>query len=425
MGSYCTIEFDGWEVCSSKAVVPDSFAALFLEKDRDLRPAVGSDEEGEPWFNYRYTATRSTILRRMSILGATQVSAAKAFDSWLKSERETWEEYRSEGWGIETADALANLSLEEWTRRVPDILASQYDTHEREPADEIDKRMRDLNDSWLWFAGYGSLLSLRALLDACPEVQTVTLDMSDLVGNGYYGPDRPLDLEARRYAVSAHQPLAPTMILAEGSSDIRVLKKALEMLHPDLVDYFSFFNHSDLNVDGGATYLVKFLKAFAAANMPLQLMAIFDNDTIGRQAFQQAQALNLPPNMVLTTLPDSELARNYPTVGPQGAHFMDVNGKAAGIEIYLGERSLKRGEELRPVRWTGFVNSANAYQGEVEGKNDVLEAFMQSTENIKDPSEASERYKDLARVWDHLIALVETNSEAALTADWQQRQYDL
>jgi hypothetical protein len=46
-------------------------------------------------------------------------------------------------------------------------------------------------------------------------------------------------------------------------------------------DYFSFFNHAELSVDGGAVYLVKFLKAFAAARAPLRIVAVFDNDTAG------------------------------------------------------------------------------------------------------------------------------------------------
>lgn len=37
-------------------------------------------------------------------------------------------------------------------------------------------------------------------------------------------------------------------------------------------------------VDGGTAYLVKFLKAFAAARAPFQMSGVFDNDTTGIQA---------------------------------------------------------------------------------------------------------------------------------------------
>src|SRR5438477_11519920 len=110
------------------------------------------------------------------------------------------------------------------------------------------------------------------------------------------------------------------MVLAEGSSDIRVLQRALAILFPERKDYFSFFDHAELSVDGGAAYLVKFLKAFAAARAPMRIVAIFDNDTVGVQAFRQVNALKLPKHMIVLRLPDIELARAYPTIGPQGRH---------------------------------------------------------------------------------------------------------
>jgi hypothetical protein len=49
-----------------------------------------------------------------------------------------------------------------------------------DPIDVIDKHMREGEDSWLWFDGYGSLIGMRA----CTDVKAVTLDISDLVGGG-------------------------------------------------------------------------------------------------------------------------------------------------------------------------------------------------------------------------------------------------
>jgi hypothetical protein len=89
------------------------------------------------------------------------------------------------------------------------------------------------------------------------------------------------------------RPLAPTVVLAEGSSDIRILQRSLAVLFPERQDYFAFFNHAELSVDGGTAYLVKFLKAFAAARAPFRMIAVFDNDTAGIQAFRQASALGL------------------------------------------------------------------------------------------------------------------------------------
>jgi hypothetical protein len=425
MGSYCSITFDAMEVCVSKSIVPDDFAALFQEADRDPQPPPDEhdDEDGDRP-RYRYTATRETILRRLSLLGATCEAAEMTFQLWLKELRESWIDHASKGWGQETAQACKQLSLEEWRRRVPEVLATRYNegAFDRKPTDEIDRQLRNHDEGWLWFDGYGSPLSLRALLDACKDVQAVTLDMTDLANSGYYESERPLEIEARRNVFMTYNPLTPTLILAEGSSDIAVLRASLPVLHPELTDYFSFFNHTELSVDGGAAYLVKFLKAFAAAKMTTRMIAVFDNDAVGNQAFKQANALALPPNIVVTCLPECETANQYPTIGPQGRHEMNVNGLAAGIEMYLGKTALMHNGQLRPVRWTGYVQGANAYQGEVEGKAEVLKAFLAQISAAVPSSTARDTFADLSKVWEHLIDLVESAAEASYLRNWAQLQ---
>jgi hypothetical protein len=65
--------------------------------------------------------------------------------------------------------------------RAPEVLATLY-TRE-EATDEIDRRMRDRDgEGRLWFDGYGSLMSLRALLDACADVRHV---ITALIGGGW------------------------------------------------------------------------------------------------------------------------------------------------------------------------------------------------------------------------------------------------
>ena len=77
---------------------------------------------------------------------------------------------------------------------------------------------------------------------------------------------------------------------------------------------------------------------------------------------------------------------------------MDVNGKAASLELYLGRAALTRGHELRPVRWTGFVQEAHGYQGEVEEKNKIVEAFIEGLGGHNSLS-ARSAYPELVNVW--------------------------
>ena len=157
---------------------------------------------------------------------------------------------------------------------------------------------------------------------------------------------------------------------------------------------------------------MKFLKAFAAARAPFRIVAVFDNDAIGALASRQAEALNLPKNFAVLRFPDVELAKNYPTVNSQGRHRTDVNGKAASIELYLGRAALTSGRELRPVRWTGYVQEARAYQGEVEDKGKVVEAFIESLGGHNTLT-ARSAYPELVTVWRAIFEAVSVCAEDA------------
>jgi hypothetical protein len=416
MGSYCGISFDRLSVFDARSYVPDDWASLFQESDRrtEMRRYDEDDEDEEPALFVEYVASRPTILRRLALLGYTEEAAKIAFNLWLEGERETWNYYVKE-WkcGPEDSTAaiatgLGRMDWESWKEHAQAALATRFDFDKRDDEkDPLTSKFYDLDDSYLYIDGYGSLMSLRVLLDACPKVKQVRLDVSDVISSGYYQEDSRVIEDARNNAPHQLDPLAPTVILGEGSTDLLVLRLALEALHPELVDYFSFFNHSELSVDGGANYLVKFLKAFAAARATSRMLAIFDNDAAGVQAFEAARRLKLPPNIMVTRLPDSEIARAYPTIGPSGAVIMDVNGQAAGIELYLGRRSLSKKGKLLPVRWGGYIQAAGKYQGEVEDKAAVLEAFTRRVTSLKRRATIQREFADLALVWQHIFDVVE------------------
>jgi len=406
MGSYCSLKFDDLEILSSKSVVPDNLIALFQEADRVVRK-VAFDEGEPPEADIVYEAPRETVLMRLSLLGFTEASVRAKFSDWLDEERVRWNEYLAEGrvWAADTARAISGFDYEVWRERAPEVLRSQLDGDQ--PKDEIDRQMRD-EEGWLHFDGLGSLASLRAMLEALPDVTKVTLNISDLVFSGYIDENAPICARRREEESAEPRSLAPTVILAEGSSDIRILEQSLKALYPEMQDYFSFFDHVELNVDGGASYLVKFLKAFAAARAPIRVAALFDNDTAGLQAYRQAVTLGLPRNIIVLRLPDIALASNYPTIGPQGKHLSDVNKRAASIELYLGISALTASNGgLRPVRWSAYVPSADAYQGEVESKGKVQAKFLRELGQLESVEAARDAYPELVAVWGEIFRSVE------------------
>jgi hypothetical protein len=68
----------------------------------------------------------------------------------------------------------------------------------------------------------------------------------------------------------------------------------------------------------------------------------------------------------------------------------DINGRACGIELYLGTAALT-GEDgsLTPVQWGGYEAKVKRYQGELTDKKGVEERFLKSLDGPQLPDEAN------------------------------------
>ena len=213
MGSYCELKFDEIHILSAKSIVPDNLIALFQESDRTVREMPETDED-EAHKDILYQAPREVILSRLALLGCTESVVRDRFAEWRKDQIESWTYYYAEyddDSDRETLKALGDFDFAVWRERVPRLLEKQWDLPE--PVDEIDRRMRDDDDGWLHFDGYGSLVTLRALLDAFPNVKHVSLDISDLIGGGWLEENEPHCSGRRQADFAAVRNLAPTVIL--------------------------------------------------------------------------------------------------------------------------------------------------------------------------------------------------------------------
>lgn len=407
VGRYCYLYLDDVAVASARPFVPDEWRAVFQENDR-VRVGQSSDET--VFAGMVYETARDTFIARLELLGCSERLARERVRDQIVKARIWWGS-RAEETGetaIPELTALRSLTTAEWYARVRKMVLQPQDRSKSE--DIVDRKMED--EDWVWFDDYGLLIRVRALLDACPEVRRIRLDATELVDSEWMDGEGPIcDRSAEDWA-NAMLPLAAIMVLAEGKSDIRVLEKSLAVLFPDRREYFTFFRHAELGLEGGTPFLVKMLKAFATARAPLRLVAVFDNDAAGVAALRECTDLGLPSNFALVPLPDIELGRRYPTLGPTGKHFSDVNGRAAGIELYLGKQALSVNGELRPVRWTGYDKRAGAYQGEVAGKGDVQRAFEKAMHEMSD-KDARNAYPELVSVWETIFAAASPWAEGA------------
>jgi hypothetical protein len=303
---------------------------------------------------------------------------------------------------------LKHFGYEQWKERVREVLTTRYDFSRPHDVfvDEIDRRMRDLDHTWLFFDA-DWLIGLRALLDAMPNVKEISLDIGGLIYAGWIKAEQKICKERRSPDAQWRSVLQPTVIIAEGSTDIAVLRRSLERLYPHLTDYISFFDYEGSKPDGGASYILKFLRAFSAARINTPILALFDNDAVGLDALNAARDLSLPSHIKTTSLPDIELARSYPTLGPQGKHSVDVNGKAVSIELFLGRPNLTGQDgNLIPVVWSAYVQRVQSYQGAIDGKDGVLTRFLADTRLHDETIDYSDKYPELAQLWEHIFSLL-------------------
>jgi hypothetical protein len=162
------------------------------------------------------------------------------------------------------------------------------------------------------------------------------------------------------------------LIVTEGSSDGAVIRKAMELLRPDIADFFNFVDMSENYPFTGAGNLFRFCQGLAQIKIQNRVVIVFDNDAAGVEAERKVRRLALPRNMQVVRLPDLADCRAFRTIGPNGSTHEDINGRAVSIEMFL---DLAAGPQPC-VRWTSYNSSTECYQGELMEKERYTRAFL-------------------------------------------------
>lgn len=188
----------------------------------------------------------------------------------------------------------------------------------------------------------------------------------------------------------------PPIILTEGITDIKTLKKALHVIYPKLESNVRFLDTS-FRPETNAAAVVKMIKSFAAAGINNRILAILDNDAAASEAMTNLPR-NLPNNIKVIQYPELDLMTSYPTIGPQGEINMNINGLAGSIEMYMGKDILTGNDgNLELVQWGGYMNRVKKYQGSLINKDAVGSRFKG-----KDAADVN-KWQDLRYLWDYII----------------------
>jgi hypothetical protein len=193
----------------------------------------------------------------------------------------------------------------------------------------------------------------------------VTWYFSDVVGGGWVEEDN------LRAGLSPSQRF---LIVTEGSSDAKILKKALDLIRPDVSDFFYFVDMEEGYPFTGTGNLYRFCHGLASVGILNRVLVIYDNDAEGVAKSTETKTLNLPLNMCVVRLPDLPAFEAFPTLGPSGQGMENINGRAAAIECYLDLRwKVKKRPE---VRWTTFNEKLECYHGALVRKELYARRFL-------------------------------------------------
>lgn len=221
-----------------------------------------------------------------------------------------------------------------------------------------------------YFGGFLGFLPPYAILRALAENPknrdvAVTWQYGPLVNSGWEKAELFQPLARRRQTF---------LIATEGSTDAHVLRHAIELLRPEISDFFQFIDMSERHPFPGTGNLHKFAEGLSKIDVHNQLVLVYDNDAEGLATFERTKKLTLPKNMRVAVLPDLLDFKSFPTVGPDGLKEMDINGRAAAIECYLDLQGPKTPQPI--VRWSNYNTDIGEYQGALEQKGKFMKSFL-------------------------------------------------
>ncbi len=363
---------------------------MFRPGDRPIIPRKGRSRA------YVYSCRAGYVAERLDLLGFTLDRTERSFRDCLMSVRRRLREI---GRDVPTEVRSTYDSGLEYLRgynyaRWREALTARFGSKDRARVgskrsaktrylslvtDSTGDKGQSLEDEFfvgfpaLDYGAWDILELMRGVVASTAPSAPVMLDYGELVTGGYVSADDELCDPASLEGLGISERI---LVLTEGSSDSRIIRKSMQVLRPHLVDYFGFMDFELSNAAGSANQLVSNIKAFIGAGIRYRVTAVFDNDTASEEAPRALSSCRIPENIKVVRLPDVEIARAYPTIGPQGRTSLDVNGLACSIEMYICPDLLRDAKgTLIPVQWRGFSEGLSKYQGEVLHKRELAAKF--------------------------------------------------
>ncbi|MET7297086.1 HEPN/Toprim-associated domain-containing protein [Streptomyces griseoloalbus] len=369
----------------------EELSALFTENDRELAVTDAADTWDDDWdgkeITFGYYTTASALRQRLNVQGFTSRRAladlAEGVERWRKTydDQSGLREQEARGEQVyqtlarpprEPAELLAAIRVAIGPHRPQESFATgqEYVSYLMEVTDTA-ADVEELR----WFVEDRNLV--RLILDQASDQVRVGLDVSGLTGCCVgLDTDQPIAGPTRERQLAALPDNAPLIVLTEGSTDSRVLTKAMHVTHPHLVDFVRFIDYTgtDTKPQGSVGALANMVNAFIAAGVANRFVAIADNDAGGHEAFAKLKRQRLPAGCRVLHYPELPLLARYPIFEPASSAvaLTDVNGTAGSLEMYLGEDVLTIDGALAPVHIGRFIPAVQRHQGSLSPAHKVL-----------------------------------------------------
>ncbi|MFI1126901.1 MULTISPECIES: HEPN/Toprim-associated domain-containing protein [Streptomyces] len=331
-----------------ESYIPD-VAALFTEEDR--LPVVDHvHDNGQPWSEFTYAATVTALRERLQVQGFTKPRAQEALSAALA-------QMNGEGAGsVPDAEAFED-DIRQLLAAEPVLFPSEKDDVSQASDEVLEELSR-----WMDSRDF-----VRLLLDCAPEPEiAASLDLTELTGCCVeLDPSRPIAEQARAKQLAEITQTTPLLVLTEGTTDAQLLSAGMDVTHPHLKSFVTFFDYGSSGAEGGIAQLACNVASFVAAGVANRFVALADNDTAGHAGMRKTLERPLPERCRVMFYPALPLLESYPTLGPYTDEpvVADVNGRAGSLELYLGQDVLQAEGGLMPVQWKSWDSKLRRYQG--------------------------------------------------------------
>ncbi|MQW88685.1 HEPN/Toprim-associated domain-containing protein [Sinorhizobium saheli] len=339
MGTYISLDVGTIEITWSNNHPGPDHSCLFHETDRvDIRHDWSGDDACQKGFR----STVAAVLPRIELLGHTLDRARREYETAVTINTRERRDY-AEAVG-EPAPSTGYLTFDEILTIVRSLrakdLSKEIDEEDQEPkrilasklmqslpwygVEEYGGRSFDLDTIFsestsaeYVLGGFDPYTIIRLLAENpdnldCP----VTWDYGPLVSSGW--------AREEEFAINRRDRDC-FLIVTEGGSDAVILRRAIELLRPQIRDFFRYIDMEEGYPFSGTGQLHMFIQGLVAMRVPLNVVAVYDNDAEGFAAFQKTNSLKLIPSYRVCILPELAELSSFPTTGPTGTSLADIN----------------------------------------------------------------------------------------------------